>query len=172
MRQPPAPVGAQNRHERNSAFDGIRGFAALAVLFYHLVVHMDLLPFAPLGSMGVIMFFALSGYLIAGICLRTSATWLSYRIFVRNRVTRLAPVVIALVLIGTPVMILLGDAPASGLLKDSAFALTQTMAFADAFGASSMEAFRPTWSLTVEWTFYLLFPLCLLGLRRTRAGAR
>lgn len=172
MEQPAPTLGAtRSRHERNGALDGIRGFAALAVLFAHLVVSMGVLPYSPLGFMGVLMFFALSGYLIGDICLRAPTTWWGYRTFIRRRVRRLAPVVVALVLLGGPLMILFG-APASRVIRDGAFALTQTMAFATTVGASSMEAIRPTWSLTVEWAFYLLFPLVLIGLKRAQASAR
>ena len=63
--QPPAMPA-----ERDRALDGLRGFAALAVLFAHLVFDMGLLPFGVLGVNGVIIFFALSGYLIGTICWR------------------------------------------------------------------------------------------------------
>lgn len=163
---------AADRHQqRNRALDGIRGFAALAVFFAHLVVHMGLLPYAPLGVMGVIMFFALSGYLIAGICWRTPATWAAYGTFLRRRVVRLAPVVVALAVVGVPALVLFGAQPLNRVGRDAVIALAQVTAFATAFGVDTVEAFRPTWSLTVEWAFYLVFPVVLSGLRRSGADA-
>jgi peptidoglycan/LPS O-acetylase OafA/YrhL len=160
------------RRQRNHGLDGIRGFAALSVLFAHLVVHMGLLPYAPLGVMGVIMFFALSGYLIAGICWRSRPTWAAYRGFLRRRVVRLAPVVLALCLVGGPVLVAFGHETTRRVARDAAIALAQATAFATAFGVDTVIPFRPTWSLTVEWAFYLVFPVVLLALRRSGADPR
>ena len=102
---------------RNQALDGIRGFAALAVLFAHFVVFMGLLPYQPLGAMGVLMFFALSGYLIGGMCWRAPPTLSAYRAFLKRRVVRLAPVVLALVTLGGPALVLVGRLPAGDVAR-------------------------------------------------------
>ena len=166
------PEAGLARRRRNHALDGIRGFAALSVLFAHLVVHMGLLPYAPLGVMGVIMFFALSGYLIAGICWRSQPGWASYRAFLHRRVVRLAPVVVALCVVGGPVLVLFGQESVARVARDAVFVLTQTTAFATSFGVDTVVPFRPTWSLTVEWTFYVAFPVVLMALRRRDADPR
>lgn len=162
----------ETRLHRNHALDGIRGFASLAVLSAHFVVYMGLLPYTPLGAMGVIMFFVLSGYLIAQVCWRSATTWAGYRAFVRRRVRRLAPVAIALCVVGGPVLTVAGDVSAERVARDAGIALMQMTAFASAFGVDTIEPFRPTWSLTVEWTFYLGFPLVLMAMRRSGAVER
>jgi peptidoglycan/LPS O-acetylase OafA/YrhL len=167
------PATASTGHAvRNNALDGIRGMAALAVLFAHFVVLMGLLPYEPLGAMGVLMFFALSGYLIGAMCWRSAPTWSAYRTFVHRRVVRLAPVVLALVAVGGPALVALGGLRAVDVARDGVIAALQATAVSMAFGADRVEAFRPTWSLTVEWVFYLSFPLLLLALRRSGVDAQ
>ena len=152
--------------DRNAGLDGIRGLAALGVLYTHAVVHLGLLPFHPLGAMGVIMFFALSGYLIARICWREPSTVAAYREFLTRRLLRLAPVSLALVLVGGPLLLLAGQLRSRLLIRDGLYALTQTTAFAQGAGVATHPTFAPTWSLTVEWVYYLTFPIVLLLLRR------
>lgn len=150
--------------KRDAALDGLRGFAVLAVLYAHLVVHTGLLPYHPLGGMGVLIFFVLSGYLIARICWRANPTVAAYAQFLRRRIVRLAPVNLALVLIASPVFSAYGI-PTRDVLTDGAYALTQITAFVAA-GRDVVQGFGPTWSLTVEWSFYLTFPLMLILVRR------
>jgi peptidoglycan/LPS O-acetylase OafA/YrhL len=150
---------------RSGALDGLRGLAALAVVSSHLTGSVGVLPYASGGFIGVLVFFVLSGYLIAGILWRAPATWAHYRVFVRRRFRRLAPVVVALVVVGVPAMALFGRQELRSVLFEAALALTQTTAFAVSVGAAGHPAWGPTWSLTVEWVFYLAFPLLLIGLR-------
>lgn len=151
---------------RSGSLDGLRGFAAIAVVYMHVVVHVGLLPFAPLGAMGVLVFFGLSGYLISAICWRTESSLQGYRAFLRRRLTRLAPVILALFAVGVPALVTLGHLPWRDVLRDGILALTQTTAFATASGVDTHPSLAPTWSLTVEWVYYLVFPLVLLLLRR------
>jgi peptidoglycan/LPS O-acetylase OafA/YrhL len=158
--------------QREGSLDGLRGFAALSVLFAHLVTHLGLLPFAPLGGVGVLVFFVLSGYLIAGICARSIHDRLDVRRFYARRVRRLAPVNLALVAVGIPLMVVLGE-PVGRSIRDGAAALTQTTAYAQAAGVDVHYVFAPTWSLSVEWVFYLVAPvLLLLASRRGIAPGR
>ncbi|NHA69154.1 acyltransferase family protein [Phycicoccus flavus] len=151
---------------RNAAMDGLRGFAALAVVSAHMAIHLGLLPYPPLGIMGVIVFFVLSGYLIAGICWDLEPTMSAWRIFVRRRIVRLAPALFGLVVVGGSLLIAFGQHPVREVVRGGLMAVTQTTAFFYAADVPPSVAFLPTWSLTVEWTFYLLFPLALVTLRR------
>jgi peptidoglycan/LPS O-acetylase OafA/YrhL len=126
---------------------------------------LGVLPYASGGFIGVLVFFVLSGYLIAGILWRSPPTLAHYRIFVRRRVQRLAPVVVALVVVGTPTMATFGRQEWQSAVFDAGLALTQTTAFGLVAGLAEHPPWSPTWSLTVEWIFYLGFPLVLLGLR-------
>lgn len=155
---------------RVAALDGLRGFAALAVVTLHLVIGFGLLPYPPGGAIGVLVFFVLSGYLIAGICWRRRGTAVSYRAFLRRRVSRLAPALGGLVVVGLPAMIILGGEPLVLTVRDAALATGQLTGFAVALGVGVHPAWQPTWSLTVEWTYYVLAPLLLFALRRRGLG--
>jgi peptidoglycan/LPS O-acetylase OafA/YrhL len=128
-------------------------------------VNLGVVPYSSGGFIGVLVFFALSGYLICGILWRAPATLTQYRRYLRRRVERLAPAVTAFVAIGVPTMVLVGGQDLRSALVAGALTLTQTTAFALAAGHPVHPAWIPTWSLTVEWTFYVLFPLVLIGLR-------
>lgn len=152
--------------DRNDALDGLRGVAALAVLWFHAVVHLGLMAVPPLGGMGVLVFFVLSGYLIARIVARRAADPACYRHFVRRRFVRLAPAIVALSVLGSAFLLVAGALDLPDALGQGALALTQTTAFATAVGVPVHPVLAPTWSLTVEWTFYLLFPAVALPLLR------
>ena len=53
-----------NSTRHNSALDGVRGVAILAVMAFHAIAEI-----APGGAFGVDLFFALSGFLITGLLL-------------------------------------------------------------------------------------------------------
>ncbi len=53
------------RSDRDEALDGLRGIAALMVVFYHCGVGFNFPPFVIPGYAGVHLFFVLSGYLIS-----------------------------------------------------------------------------------------------------------
>lgn len=157
---------AGTREQRNLALDGLRGFAALAVVSSHLVTSLGLLPFKTGGFIGVLVFFVLSGYLITTICWRGAATRAGYERFLRRRVQRLAGVLVALVVVGVPVMVVWGGQELTDAVVSGALALGQLTAFALTAGVVEHPVWGPTWSLTVEWVFYLLMPLGIIAFKR------
>ena len=185
--------GAADRHTvptgdpggRIDGLDGLRAFAVLAVLIYHLV------PGAlPGGFIGVDVFFVVSGFLITTLLLREIRR--SGRVdlvgFWKRRARRLLPALFAVILVTLPVAWLVHRDLTVDADRQALGALTFTTNWLEiAAGSSYFDQTAPhllknLWSLAIEEQFYLLWPVALVlliratgGLRssgRTEAGAR
>jgi peptidoglycan/LPS O-acetylase OafA/YrhL len=75
---------------RFNTLDGIRGVAALAVMFLHLTSHTSTKLF-PNAAFAVDLFFCLSGFVIAYSYQEKLQTSLSFRVFIFRRLVRLYP---------------------------------------------------------------------------------
>jgi peptidoglycan/LPS O-acetylase OafA/YrhL len=146
--------------------DGLRGVAVLLVVVQHTLGQLDV----ELGSLGVGLFFALSGYLITSLLLdeRALRGSVSLARFYLRRAARLVPALVAVVVVCDAFFVVQHDGAA---LKGSLFALTYTANYAQVFRENLVPAFGPTWSLAVEEHFYVLWPLALLWVTR-RHGLR
>ncbi|SEL11036.1 Peptidoglycan/LPS O-acetylase OafA/YrhL, contains acyltransferase and SGNH-hydrolase domains [Pseudoxanthomonas sp. GM95] len=80
------------------ALDGLRGLAAVVVLISHL--HMFNWDIYNLGPAGVMLFFVLSGFLMAHLHLRQSFNAVSVRRFCAARTARIVPLYYAVVVLG------------------------------------------------------------------------
>lgn len=131
--------------------------------------------------MGVTIFFVLSGYLITGILIkewnRTGTIDLPH--FWMNRVRRLVPAVVFLILVVAVVTAVLAPDLLARLRKDVLAALFffsnwwfifQDLSYFEAMGAPSPV--NHFWSLAIEEQFYLLLPPLLLLLFRKRVKRR
>lgn len=163
-------------HRYSPGLDGVRAVAVLTVLLYHGGV-----AFLPGGFLGVDVFFVLSGYLITSLLLlehdRTGT--LHLRNFWIRRIRRLMP---ALVLMVAAVLVLFpvlgvewppstrGDALAALLYVSNWWFLLRGESYAQAFEDPS--PFQHTWSLAIEEQWYMLLPLALVVLFRSRVGRR
>jgi len=153
------------RHE----LDGLRAVAVLAVLGYHAGYN----DFSG-GFMGVDVFLTLSGYLIT----QQIGTALSERRFHvgrfwLRRVRRLLPAMLPVLgLALASALILKGqgafEAFARHFLSAGLFYSNyQFLSEADYFArASDTNLFLHTWSLSLEWQFYLVTPVVLLATHR------
>jgi len=121
---------------------------------------MGLMP-VNFGSVGVALFFGLSGYLITSLLLdeRASAGAVSLRRFYLRRGARLVP---ALVLVLVTCNILFVIAADHGPLRGSLAALTYSANYAEIWRGNFVLGYGPTWSLAVEEHFYVLWPLALI----------
>ena len=152
------------RLRHRPALDGLRGVAILFVLTTHLRVP----GCRQLGTTGVTMFFALSGFLITASLLeeRQGSGTFSITGFYRRRAARLAPALLV-----TVVLAVLADLVVLGHVADWSLvvgALTWTSNFMLMDGHSPVTPLSHTWSLAVEEQFYLLWPLVLLALAKLR----
>lgn len=153
---------------RIAGLDLLRGVAIGLVMLRHAFPE----PFAGAGVVGVVMFFALSGFLITGVLLgeleREGRVDLGR--FYRRRARRLVPAllflvagVVAVTLVFDP----LGDRDQLG--KTVLVALTWTGNLP--FGHASDATFH-LWTLATEEQFYLVWPAVLaLAFARRRVGA-
>ena len=157
------------------AIDGLRALAVFAVVLYHLGI-----SWIPGGFLGVDLFFVISGYVITRLILDSieSTNGLDIKKFYAARIRRLFPGLIVL-LIGTSVLIALFAPDAiRRFIQDTPFVLTGTNNWhlvalqQDYFQAIGRPPLlQHTWSLAVEFQFYLIWPIILYFVWR-RFGKR
>jgi len=160
----------QGAPSRMPGLDLLRAAAILWVMLYH-AAGMGLVssanPVAPLGWMGVDLFFALSGFLIGGQLLRPIARQEPSRfgIFYLRRLFRTLPpylLMLSLYLVLPPIREWETMQPAWQFLT-----FTENL-FVD---ANVSRTFSHAWSLCVEEQFYLVAP-CVVWLLTRRPTAR
>ena len=148
--------------------DGLRAIAVSIVFIFHLSPE-----YLPGGFIGVDVFFVLSGYLISGIIIERNKTENFYRNFIEGRVRRLVPAYVCVVAITTVCawFILLPNeliTYVKSLLAATTFTSNIFFFLNSGYFAGNSEFFPllHTWSLSVEWQFYLIFPLVLIFMLR------
>lgn len=156
---PEAPVPFRLGYRR--WLDGLRGVAILLVLAFHFRL-------LPGGSLGVDIFFVLSGFLITNLLVdewqRRGA--ISLKLFYFRRALRLLPAFAALLVlfvIGT--LLFQREETWPERWHELAVAGLYIANWPTLHGAS-MSMLGHTWSLSLEEQFYLLWPALLYGLFR------
>ncbi len=144
------------------SLDGLRALAVLMVMLYHAW-----LPAFQTGSIGVNIFFVLSGYLITCQLMREyrRSGSIKLRNFLMRRVLRTFPALWLLLLAsGITVLILpsfLGGRPVLHLLSGLLF-FANILQFNHVFeGGSDLGALTHLWSISLEEQFYVIWPLIL-----------
>jgi peptidoglycan/LPS O-acetylase OafA/YrhL len=151
-----------------AALDAIRALAAIGVVLAHVAAVLVLrgmsLRWAAIGDAGVLVFFVLSGYLIAASVLRPAR--FAVRGYMIRRALRILPLyyasmLVALLLID-PTPLLSGpgraDVAAHVVLLHG---LSRGMRYSIA---------GIWWTLTVEWLFYLFMAIVAVAFRRSPQG--
>jgi peptidoglycan/LPS O-acetylase OafA/YrhL len=140
------------------ALDGLRALAIAPLVTVHAF------GWPKQGSLGVDIFFVLSGFLITTLLLeeRASTGTISFRGFYRRRAARLVPALALLLAIYA-----IGDRFAHPLAI--VFAMTFTMNIGDIVTTSwAVPGIGHLWSLAQEEQFYLVWPPLLLFVTRVR----
>jgi peptidoglycan/LPS O-acetylase OafA/YrhL len=160
--------------------DGIRAVAIGAVLSLHWISWYT--PLFHGGSIGVDVFFVLSGFIITTMLWRLPvprSSAVAWGAFLRRRVTRLYPALLGLVVVSVALYAVAPWATLAPLdvARRGVLALGQasTLWAAGRHGSlwlPGLQPFGQTWSLAVEWYFYVVWPLLVLGARARGWGAR
>ncbi|MGJ4945502.1 acyltransferase family protein [Bradyrhizobium sp. HKCCYLS1011] len=152
--------------------DGLRAIAVGLVVLFHLRI-----PGLEAGFAGVDIFFVVSGYLITGHVLRDiAARRFSFAAFYLRRARRILPALIATIMLSLLAgWLYLAPEFLRQLAKEATHGLLsisniQYWREADQYFAPSADqlALLHLWSLSVEAQFYLVSPLVLVLLSRTR----
>jgi peptidoglycan/LPS O-acetylase OafA/YrhL len=157
---------------RIEGIDALRGISILAVLLLHIQTQMPV-PRLPAvadralywnGYHGVIVFFALSGFLIASTCLRRFGSLRAVQpaAFYRLRFARIAPCLLVLLAVSSALHFL----RVPGLMVEHA-SLGRALFSALTFQVNRLQGqvgylalhWDLLWSLSIEEMFYLFFPL-------------
>jgi len=142
--------------------DGLRSISIISVIFYHLkLFNVDG------GFLGVDIFFAISGYLITKILIENNFNFLN---FYKNRIRRILPVIVTMLLIVTPIFFILDNDNLN--LKEISKSIISVIFFYSNFYYKLRTDYfddqiysKPllhTWSLSIEEQFYIFFPFFLL----------
>ena len=183
--QPMAPTETAVRGRHLGALDGLRALAVLSVMAYHLGIH-----WVSGGFLGVDLFFVLSGFLITSLlveerfvdgAIRLAAFW-------GRRAKRLLPAVLALICVLAIGFVFVrrywtsspdvafdrfgfqGDAYATLLYVANWHSIFAHQNYFAAFLASS--PLKHTWSLAIEEQFYLVWPIVVLVIVRSKKNWR
>lgn len=149
--------------------NGLRAIAVLSVMFFHF--NQELLPG---GFAGVDVFFVISGFLMTSIIFRgLESNHFSLWSFLKARARRIVPALITIILIVLALGYiffepltyqLVGEHGFSSLLFISNITYANEAGYFDADSFSKL--FLHTWSLSVEWQFYIVYPIILLILSK------
>jgi peptidoglycan/LPS O-acetylase OafA/YrhL len=175
---------ASNPSERVPELDGIRGVAILLVLVWHyFACRMTLPPGAALAELwslcgltytGVDLFFVLSGFLIGGVLLDNCRSENYFKTFYVRRICRIFPLYYLFFIIFLAAATFgLGERSELKWLFDhpmpawsyATFLQNFVMVQEGTFGAKWLGI---TWSLAVEEQFYLLLPLAIRYISKSK----
>jgi len=149
--------------------NGLRAIAVIAVVLFHFNS-----PWMPGGFAGVDVFFVISGFLMTGIIFRgleqENFSIIRFYVARANRIVpALAVLCLILLIFGwfylTPVDYkLLGKHVVSSISFLSNVSYWRESGYFDA--ESHEKWLLHTWSLSVEWQFYIIYPLVLVAMKK------
>jgi peptidoglycan/LPS O-acetylase OafA/YrhL len=158
----------------------LRGFAVLSVLLFHAKE-----SFFPLGFLGVDVFFVVSGYVVTPLILRVFTVeseqrrvLLKLRDFYVSRFFRLAPALVAILIVSAILIFFLGPPTDHQRIARQGIA---TLLLIGNIGAIEYSGnyFSPdpnplvhTWSLSVEEQIYIFLPIVLLTVMLVRSNKK
>ena len=157
------------KKERITSIDILRALALFMICFYHWFSYMGT-------YIGVVIFFALSGYLVtSGLLQKDFSAWK----FIKRRMEKIYPSLIVVITVSSVVVFFING----GLewkYKMSAFAsiaglnniyqIVSKMSYFDNFGM--IMPLTHIWALSFQLQMYILFPFILKGLKKMKLQNR
>ena len=159
-----------NNHQFRTDINGLRAYAVVFVVLFHF----NVFGFSA-GYLGVDVFFVISGYLMTKIIVeKLEHNNFSFVDFYLSRIIRIYPALLFLVLVLTALgLFVFIPEDLKNFAKDARYSLTflsNNLFYeqsGDYFATSSHDkALLHTWSLAVEWQFYILFPIILYTFKK------
>lgn len=163
------------------ALTGLRAVAAVWVVLFHyrdevLTLEPGLAPldtFMRAGYLGVDLFFALSGFILAYTYADRMRTfrWADARHFVRNRFARVWPVHVVALHVDLAIAALLGTLGRTvENTRRTGDAYVENLAMVHYWVNDRPSFNSPAWSISAEWFAYLLAPLLFVLVARLRSA--
>ena len=157
------------KKERITSIDILRALALFMICFYHWFSYMGT-------YIGVVIFFALSGYLVtSGLLQKDFSVWK----FIKRRMEKIYPSLIVVITVSSVIVFFING----GLewkYKMSAFAsiaglnniyqIVSKMSYFDNFGM--IMPLTHVWALSFQLQMYILFPFILKGLKKMKLQNR
>lgn len=150
--------------------DGLRAVAVLSVIIYHAQIKIFGINLLTGGFLGVDIFFVLSGFLITGILLDKNPPIFT---FYKSRFDRIYPaLVLALfaccvcsyfILVPSDILNFIEQLKGAMLFFSNYMFMYENSYIAD---SSKYKILLHSWSLAVEWQFYMLFPFIVYTIKR------
>ncbi|MFI8090253.1 acyltransferase family protein [Streptomyces sp. NPDC086080] len=159
-------VSAAPSRDRLPSLTGLRFWAALVVVLYHLSRATGKIPGLSdavwYGRTGVTFFFVLSGFVLAWTY---DGAGVPAKVFMWRRFARIWPLMLVTTALSVAVIAVQGDAVSRAAVTTSLF-LLHAWVPDPVYAAAGNPA---AWSLSDEAFFYAVFPLLLAALTRGRA---
>jgi peptidoglycan/LPS O-acetylase OafA/YrhL len=161
----PSPTAVERRPSHLNSLTSIRFFAAAYVVAFHLNPekghpHGLFYRFLDHGYIAVSLFFILSGFILTRTYRERWTARKSFAPFLIARIARIYPVYLLALLLQLPFYRAAPATTAAVLLMVQSWT-TLPSGFPGAWNS-------PAWTLSVEWFFYLIFPILLALLARVR----
>ena len=169
----------KNKSERLLAIDGLRGLAALAVVFFHLSGNMNEVFYQALpsfiatifqyGYLGVPVFFVLSGFVIAHAVVAKPISLSYVGVFVFRRSIRLDPPYWAAIALAVVMLVI-----KQNLLNEQVNFPSYADIFSHMFYLQDILQIDPVlssvfWTLCLEIQFYIFFVLSLYSIGKVKS---
>ncbi len=164
---------------RVDSLTGLRGIAALYVMSFHYnyffvaLLHVTPVRFIRMGNLGVDLFFILSGFVLAHVHLNDFindhkiSLANKIKVFIQLRLARIYPLHL-ITFLAAVILYMAKNVSGANIHNHESYtaiaALANILLVHSWGGFSTLTWNGPSWSISIEWFLYLLFPFLALAL--------